>query len=59
MRNDDPVPPPDSVPVLRIGIAHPARIDREDGRTARGRLQHQAIKEEAAALAQLRAALQP
>ncbi|MGL4960609.1 MAG: hypothetical protein ACRC67_05210 [Inquilinus sp.] len=30
--------------LLQLGIAHPgARIDREDGRTARGRLQRRAI----------------
>jgi len=37
-------PAADRPAVLQLGIAHPdARIDREDGRTARGRLQRQAI----------------
>jgi hypothetical protein len=31
--------------ILQLGLVHPdARIDREDGRTALGRLQRQAIK---------------
>jgi hypothetical protein len=45
MQNEDPTPPAeDRAAVLRLGIVHPdARIDREDGRTARGRLQRQAV----------------
>ena len=32
--------------LLQLGIVHPdARIDREDGRTAKGRLQRQAMKD--------------
>jgi hypothetical protein len=45
MPNDDPTPPADSAAVLQLGIVHPdARIDREDGRSAPGRLQRQAIR---------------
>lgn len=45
MRPDDPTPPGDHAAVLQLGIAHPdARIDREDGRSARGRLQRQAMR---------------
>ena len=49
MRIEDLTPPAersaaDRPAVLQLGIAHPvARIDREDGRSARGRLQRQAI----------------
>ncbi|MDR6290847.1 hypothetical protein E9232_003373 [Inquilinus ginsengisoli] len=32
--------------LLQLGIGHPdARIDRDDGRTAKGRLQRQAMKD--------------
>lgn len=45
MRSNNRVPPADSTAILRLGIVDPdARIDREGGRTARGRLQRQAIK---------------
>ncbi len=49
MQHQDLTPPPeraaaDRPAVLQLGIAHPdVRIDRQDGRTARGRLQRQAI----------------
>ncbi len=43
MRNNEAMVPADSAAILQLGIAHPdARIDRGDGRTARGRLQRQA-----------------
>jgi hypothetical protein len=46
MRDDDQTAPAADRPaVLRLGITHPdARIDREDGRTARGQMQRQAVK---------------
>lgn len=45
MRKDSSNPPSDSAAILQLRIAHPdARIDREDGRTARGTLQRQAIR---------------
>ncbi|MGF6227726.1 hypothetical protein QFZ27_001681 [Inquilinus ginsengisoli] len=49
MRDDDAKPrrhgAGSSAAILQLGVAHPdARIDREDGRTARGRLQRQAMR---------------
>ncbi|MGF6227685.1 hypothetical protein QFZ27_001640 [Inquilinus ginsengisoli] len=50
MQHQDLTPPveplvADRPALLQLGISHPdARIDREDGRTARGRLQRQALK---------------
>ncbi|WP_342242266.1 hypothetical protein [Inquilinus sp. OTU3971] len=45
MRSNDATVPADSAAILQLGVAHPdARIDREDGRTARGRLQRQAMR---------------
>lgn len=50
MQHQDLTPPAgrpaaDRPAVLQLGIAHPdARIDREDGRTALGRLQRRAIE---------------
>jgi len=42
MSHEDVTPLP---AVLQLGIAHPdARIDREHGRSARGRVQRQAVK---------------
>jgi hypothetical protein len=45
MRTEDLIAPAEDRPaVLQLGIAHPdPRIDREDGRTARSRLQRRAI----------------
>ena len=38
--------PTDAPALLQLGIPHPdARIDREDGRSATGRLQRQAVKD--------------
>lgn len=45
MQRDGRTPPADGTAILQLGIVHPdARVEREDGRTARGRLQRQAVK---------------